>query len=33
VPAGGTCLGANCPNNFRCEVVLGKPYCYTAAPH
>lgn len=30
-PAPGTCLGANCPDNYKCEVVLGKQYCFTTA--
>ncbi len=31
-PEPATCLGANCPDNFECEVVLGKQYCFTTAP-
>ena len=30
-PAPTTCLGANCPDNYKCEVVLGKQYCFTTA--
>lgn len=31
VPARATCLGVNCPDNFKCEVVIGKQYCFTTA--
>jgi hypothetical protein len=32
-PAPSTCLGAKCPDNFHCEVIIGKQYCFTTAPN
>lgn len=31
-PGPTTCLGANCPENFECQAVIGKQYCFTTAP-